>query len=456
MTHKIFITLLLFVAMVSGPVAAQTADDSLRQKVDEIFSDYDRESTPGCAISVFKEGQSVFNKGYGIANLDYGIEISDSTSFYMASVSKHVTAAAAQLLIIRGELNDNDYVSEYIEDWPEWAGEVKVSHLFNHTSGLPDIYGLMSFAGMDINDVMELDEYMEVVKNGEELMFEPGSDYSYSNSGYTTLAFLVQQISEVSFPEFVDREFFKPFGMNSTHFHNDRTRIIPNRAISYMGNNDNFRRTYPGNFQGVGPGGLYSTLQDWERWEQFWNGSLEWDGGISSDEAVELKNSMIAPTFAGGEEIDYRKGLRVNMRKGTELVSHGGSFRGFKTNYARFTDRGYSFVTLCNRGDADPERLNMKTADLFMKDFFEGYLRSYEGRYINNDLPAEYVIKAEDGNLHLERRLSPNGEMNEEEKDVWSAGSWEFEFARNEEGEVSGFYVSTGRAEDVEFSKIKN
>lgn len=446
--------LILIVVLGYGPAAAQSAEEDLTQKIDELFSEYDREETPGCAVSVFRDGRSVFSKGYGIANLDYGIEISDSTAFYMASVSKHVTAAAADLLVIRGELDETAYVREYIDDWPDWASAVKVSHLFNHTSGLPDIYGLMSFAGMDINDVMDLDDYMDVVKKGEELMFEPGSDFSYSNSGYTTLAYLVREISGMSFPEFADREFFSPFGMTSTHFHDDRSRIVPNRAISYTRSNGEYRRSYPGNFQGVGPGGLYSTLEDWERWEKFWYGSLEWNGGISPEEATELKRRMVAPTFADGEEIDYRKGLRVTVRKGTELVSHGGSFSGFKTNYARFTERGVSFVTLCNRGDADPEGLNFKTADLILQDFFENYLQAFEGTYVNDELPAEYVLKINDGNLHLERRLSPNGAMEEDKKDSWKAGSWDFEFTRDENGDVNGVLVTTGRAKDVEFRKL--
>ena len=451
-----FIFVLILVVAGAEHLNAQIVTDGISEKVGEIFSDYDRDTAPGCAVSVFQNGQMIFSEGYGIANLDYGIEISDSTRFYMASVSKHVTAAAAELLIIRGELDETAYVLDYVDNWPEWASDVQVHHLFNHTSGLPDIYGLMSIAGMDINDVMDLEDYMEVIKKGEELMFEPGTDFSYSNSGYTTLAFLVQEISEISFPEFVKREFFEPFGMNSTHFHDDRTRIVPNRAISHTVSNGEYRRSYPGNFQGVGPGGLYSTLQDWEKWEQFWYGNLSWEGGITLEESAELKQRMVAPTFADGEEIDYRKGLRVNLRKGSEIVSHGGSFRGFKTNYARYPANGYSMVTLCNRVDADPGDLNNQIADVLLQDSFNEYLSEYEGVYINDELPAEYVLKVEDGNLLLERRLNPNGKMDEEERDKWKAGSWDFEFFRNDSDRVSGFYVTTGRAENVEFTKVED
>lgn len=444
---------LIFVFACADFSNAQLTAETVNDRIGEIFSGYDSDNAPGCAVSVFQNGQVIFSEGYGIANLDYGIEISDSTRFYMASVSKHVTSAAANLLIIRGELDESAYVRDYVEDWPDWASQVQVQHLFNHTSGLPDIYGLMRIAGMDINDVMDIEDYMEVIKKADELMFEPGSDYSYSNSGYTTLAYLVQEISELSFPEFVNQEFFEPFAMNATHFHDDRTRIVPNRAISHTVSNGEYRRSYPGNFQGVGPGGLYSTLQDWGKWEQFWYGSLQWEGGISNDEATELKQRMLAPSFANGEEIDYRKGLRVNQRKGAEKVSHGGSFRGFKTNYSRYPDSGYSLVTLCNRADSDPEDLNNQVADFLHQESFNAYLSEYAGSYVNEELPIEYILNVEEGNLFLERRLSPNGKMEEEERDMWKAGSWDFEFFRNDAGRVAGFRVTTGRAEDVEFFK---
>ncbi|MDZ7757050.1 serine hydrolase [Rhodohalobacter sp.] len=453
---QLLLTFILISFFSAETLLSQDNSEELTQRVDEIFAQYDSSSVPGCAVSIFQDGQSILTKGYGIANLDYGIQNSDSTRFYMASVSKHITASAAELLIIRGQLSETDFLSDYVEDWPEWASEVQVQHLFNHTSGLPDIYGLMQIGGMDINDVMDLEDYMEVIKKGEELMFEPGSDFSYSNSGYTSLAYLVQEISGMSFPEFVEKEFFEPFGMNATHFHDDRTRIIPNRAISYQVSNGTVRRSYPGNFQGVGGGGLYTTHRDLEKWEQFWYGNLSWEGGITEQEAVELKRNLTAPTYADGEVIDYRKGLRVSNRKGLETVRHGGSFYGFKTNFKRYPQTGISMITTCNRGDADPGSFNDQIADYLLQDEFEDYLAEYSGRYINDELPAEYTLTVEEGNLHLERRLSPNGNMEEVEKDAWEAGSWDFEFFRNESGSVAGFKVTTGRAEDVEFYKADN
>lgn len=424
--------------------------------IDEIFADYDKENTPGCAVAVYKDGQTVYSNGYGVANLDYGIPISDSSTFYMASISKQFTAASAGLLAVRGELDTDAEVNEYIEDWPEWASDVKVHHLFNHSSGLPDIYGLMGIAGISTSNVMDLEDYLAVINMGESLMFEPGSEYSYTNSGYTALAILVETISEKTFPEFVRDEFLEPFGMKSSHFHDNRQHIIPNRVISYTPSGDEYRRSYLGNFQGIGGGGLYSTLDDFSRWDAFWQGVLEWDGGITKEEAEELKQMMITPGTVKNKEHTYGMGLHIETEKGAKVIGHGGSFMGFKNDYRRYPEHGTSVLTLCNRRDAVPRELNRKMADLFLQEEFEVYLAPYEGVYRNEELPVEYSLTVEDGNLKLNRRLSPNGFLTEDDKDIFRAGYWDLVFTRNDSGDVDGFVVSTGRAKEVEFTRIEN
>ena len=278
-------------APVSAAIHADFPDESSLSAMYELFSEYDREDAPGCAVAVYRNGEMVHSAAFGMANLDYGIPLSDSSRFYMASVSKQVTAAAAALLVVRGELEYDAAVSDYLEDWPEWASEVRVKHLFNHTSGLPDIYDLMDISGISLSNVMDLDDYMALFYRGETLKNRPGAAFSYTNSGYTALAKLVEAASGKRFSEFVESELLKPLGMAETHFHDDRLRVIPNRVISYApvdasadeaeeegeadenpseGASPEFRMTYLSNFQGVGPGGLYSTLKDWKHWEYFW------------------------------------------------------------------------------------------------------------------------------------------------------------------------------------------
>lgn len=449
---------------------ALTSEDIPRSEIDDLFSEYDRSDVPGCAVGIYQGDQTLYTGSFGMANLDHGISLSDSSAFFMGSLSKQVTAAAAGLLVVREELDTGEYVSEYLEDWPDWAGEVQVRHLFNHTSGLPDHYELMDIAGISLSNVMELDDYISVIINGEPLKHRPGSRFSFTNSGYTVLAKLVEKLSNTDFSVFVDEELLEPIGMDDTHFHDDRYRIIRNRAISYApadtgedevteedGSNPDtpseetvfaFRQTYLGNFQGVGPQGLYSSLKDWQHWEAFLNGEKD-----LPDEFRELREFMKERAVVDGDTLDYGMGMEIETWQGLHMEGHSGDFMGFKTDIRRFPEFGLGLLTLCNREDADPPGKNRSMARLLLGEYFEAFLESYEGIYHNEELQVEYELTAEDGALKLNRKLSPNGNMTEQEHDKWEAGSWDFVFQRDEEGAVIGFLVSTGRAREVEFIK---
>ncbi|MCC5941500.1 MAG: beta-lactamase family protein [Balneolaceae bacterium] len=438
----------IFAAAFTMPLhSTSKTGDELSLKIDEIFSEFDNSQSPGCAVSVFHNGEPVIQKNYGLANLDYSIPLSSSSSFYMASISKQFTAAALGLLILRGELSAEDLVSEYIEDWPEWAADVKISHLLNHTSGLPDIYGLMDIAGISLSNVMSIDDYVDVIRNGESLKHTTGTEYAYTNSGYTVLAAIIENVSDTPFHRFVHQVILEPLGMDNTHFHSSRHRVIPNRVISYAPGKDQFRQTYLSNFQGVGPGGLYSTHEDMAKWEMFWNRS------DNSDELNELRSWLLTREILDDEPLDYAMGLQVSQWKGMNVTGHSGSFMGFKNDYRRYPDHGYSFLTLCNRDDANAIEKNRDLARLFLKESIESFIEPYSGLYYNEELDSEYELTVEDGSLILNRRLSPNGAMSEDSFDRWSAGSWYFEFQRDENDTITGFLLSTGRALDVEFVK---
>ena len=436
--------------------------------IDTLFRSFDRDDAPGCAVAVYRDGRTVFTGSYGLANLDYGIPLTDSSRFYMASVSKQVTAAAAALLVVRDELSLNDLVSDYLDDWPEWASKVRVRHLFYHTSGLPDIYDLMDISGTSLSNVMTIDDYMSVFYNGESLRDRPGASYSYTNSGYTALASLIEKITKTEFSVFVRDELLEPLGMRETHFHDDRYRIIPNRVISYAplsaqerdrlkelqpGKRDAptpplFRQTYMGTFQGVGPGGLYSSLRDWQHWENLWL-----DDNELPEEMLELRRLMRMQDVVDADTLDYGMGLQLESWKGLTMEGHSGNFMGFKTDVRRFPEKGLALLTLCNREDANPSEKNRSLARILLADEMEAYLKPYEGIYNNEELDVAYELYVEDGALKLERRLSPRGAMSEQEKDIWRAGSWEFEFQRDEQEVITGFVVSTGRAQDVAFER---
>ena len=125
----------LFILLVAVSAGAQ---QSPHAKVDTIFENWDTPDSPGCALSVIRDGAITYKRGYGMANLEYGIPVPPSSILHVASVSKHFTVMAILLLSREGKLSLDDDVRKYIEEVPDFGKTITIRHLIHHTSGLRD------------------------------------------------------------------------------------------------------------------------------------------------------------------------------------------------------------------------------------------------------------------------------------------------------------------------------
>ena len=143
---------LLLVAIVSlvavFPAFAQSQnsnDTSVR--VDKVFAQFDKATSPGCALAVIKDGQIIYKRGYGMADLDHDIPIKSDTVFHVASVSKQFTAMAILLLAKQGKLSLDDEVRKHIPELRDFGHKITIRHLLHHTSGLRDQWNLLIMSG---------------------------------------------------------------------------------------------------------------------------------------------------------------------------------------------------------------------------------------------------------------------------------------------------------------------
>ena len=194
---------MLAVVALAAPVRAQRTGTTMFA-VDAIFAPWDEPGSPGCALGVVEDGELTYERGYGFANLDWGIPIATDTVFYVGSVSKQFTAAAVALLTQEGVINLGDDIREYFPEMPVYERAITVRHLVHHTSGLRDIYTLMSLAGIRLEDVFTDEQAIELIAAQRETNFGPGSEYLYSNSGYFLLAQLVERVSGKTLREFIE------------------------------------------------------------------------------------------------------------------------------------------------------------------------------------------------------------------------------------------------------------
>lgn len=335
--------------------------DSLAARVDSVFATWDHTNTPGCALGVSRGGVTILERGYGMANLEYGLAITPASIFHVASISKQFTAMAVLLLAQRGQLSLDDDVRKYIPELPSYGDRITLRHLLTHTSGLRDQWDLLGLAGWREDDLITEDDVLQIVIRQRGLNFRPGTQYLYSNTGFTLLAIIVKRVSGQTLRAFADSNIFQPLGMTHTHFHDDHTMLVPNRTSAYQPRASGGWKVSIPVFDTYGATSLFTTTGDLLRWEQ--NFADPKVGG------PELVASMQVPTLlAGGDTSLYGFGLFMERFHGLRAVGHDGADAGYRASVVRFPDQGLAVTALCNLSDIDPSTLTRAVAALYLRD----------------------------------------------------------------------------------------
>lgn len=354
----------LSVAHAGHAQSSRAARDPSPARIDSIFARYDHTNTPGCALGVYRDDRLVYGRGYGIADLNQGVPIGTNTVFYIASTSKQFTAASIALLLESGTLSLVDPVRKWVPELPAYTQPITIEHLVHHTSGLRDYLGLWAMSGRSIADEIPQEMALEMIARQRALDFEPGTRYSYSNSGYLLLAEIVKRASGKSLHDFTGEHIFAPLGMTSTQFHDDNTRIVARRAEGYQPTATGFQivRT---SFALVGDGGLLTTVEDLRKWDSNFYQNRLGKGDPS------LVRQLVTPSslpLAGGRPQRYAFGLMPGKYRGLDIVEHGGAFIGFRAQLLRFPTEHFSVALLCNDYTAQPEAMARKVADVYLAD----------------------------------------------------------------------------------------
>ncbi len=341
-------------------VNAQLAE-SLTKKIDSIFAEYDKTYSPGCALAILKDGNIIYEKGYGISNLEYNIEISPSSIFHVASISKQFAAAAIIRLSQEGKLSLNDDIRKYLPEVPDFGHTITFNHLLHHTSGLRDQWDLQRLAGWREDDLIKEKDILEMLTRQKSLNFLPGDEEVYCNTGYTLVGIAVKRVSGVSLREYADSVFFKPLGMTSTHFHSDHSEITPNRTSAYQkGEKGRWKISIPV-FDTYGATSLFTTVEDLAKWdENFYTKKVGGNDFVNAMLATGVLNDKTPQTYASG--------LYTETHRGYRTVQHSGSDAGYRSIFIRFPDQHFSVIMLANLANIRVKTLSYKVADIFLKD----------------------------------------------------------------------------------------
>ncbi len=352
----------VLVVLTGGTVTkAQSVTAEEAKEIDALFAKWDHSDSPGCTLSVMKGGQILYKHAYGMANLDHDVILTTDTPFHVASVSKQFTAASIVLLEQDGKLSFDDDIRKFIPEMPDFGAKITIRNLLHHTSGLRDQWDLLGLAGWRYSlDLITNEDVFSLVTRQKALNFPPGSEFTYSNTGYTLLGEIVKRVSGKSLRAFTTERIFAPLGMKNTHFRDDHAEIIKHQAYGYASQDKGRWKLSITNFDTVGATSLFTTVEDLALWdENFYTGKV---GGPRFTETM-LHHD---PLTNGGSN-SYAFGLTTDRYRGLDVVDHGGADAGYRSDLIRFPKQHFSVACLCNAGGtAAPGTLAKKVADILI------------------------------------------------------------------------------------------
>jgi len=354
-------SLVIFLAvgsLCSGCKAKHThADNLFSTRADSLMSTFPDFSG---VVLLAKGGRPIYHRAFGYQNFVTKEKVDTASVFELASVSKQFTAMIIMQLKEENKLNFDDGIEKYLGQLH--YGNITIRNLLNHTSGLPDYQAIMD-EHWDKSKVAGNEDIIEYLnKYHPPKLFDPGTKYEYSNTGYVLLASIAELVSGEDFIELSRSKIFRPVGMNATDIRTlpEKTNI-KNFAWGHIYVAEEQRYVQADSFPSSnytiwlgnrkGPGRISSTSLD----------LLKWDQALYSEAIIKQQTLAEAfmPARLKNDSLSYY-GFGWDIRNspsGKRIVRHNGDNPGYKTQIIRHLDEDKTLIVLCNNAHKEFEKL---------------------------------------------------------------------------------------------------
>jgi D-alanyl-D-alanine carboxypeptidase len=345
------IVVVLVGVVLFGGVAHALSEREIVEKTEAFLEELNARDGFSGAVLIARDGVPIFKKAYGFANISFGVPNQIDTKFNLGSMNKMFTATAIMQLVEKGKIKLDGKIIDYVPDYlnKDVANRVTIHHLLTHTSGLGN-YWTPEYMRASKDLYREVEDYLPLFVD-DPLLFEPGSQFSYSNAGFMVLGLIIEKVTSENYFDYVRENIYKPAGMPSTDaYENDY--VVSNLAIGYTRmqarrgeiKNNLFLHVVKG-----GPaGGGYSTVEDLNN---FANALME-------NKLLTKKNRemMTIGKVQTDRHIMYCYGFRDRVENDHHIIGHTGGFPGIAGYLGIFKDLGYTVAILSNydNGTAEP------------------------------------------------------------------------------------------------------
>lgn len=344
MTRRVPISgLLTVIVLASHAARADRVDDYIK-------SEMAGRQIPGVALAVIQNGKTIKTAAYGLANLELSAPVKPETVFEIGSITKQFTAAGILLLAQDGKLSVDDKIVTHLENAPGTWTNVTIRHLLTHTSGIKSYTGL---DGFELTRHLTQPQFIQAIGR-QPLEFQPGDSWKYSNTGFSLLGYIIENVSGRNYWDFMRERIFQPLSMRAT---TNRLPglIIPNRASGYEQTNHLLINRDYDLTEVFSAGAIASTVGDLAKW----NVALD---GETVLKTVSKEQMWTVAKLNDGKPTQYGFGWFLEAVEGHKNIGHGGSTSGFSATIQRFPDDKLAVIILTNTDEQIATTLARKIA----------------------------------------------------------------------------------------------
>ena len=443
----------IFILLAAICIASAGLAQDAGSKLDTLISAYAKLYRFNGSALVAKNGTVLLNKGYGYRDAGNKVLNDEHTIFQLGSITKQFTSAVILKLQEEKKLSLSDKLGKYFPGYPK-GDSITIHQLLSHTSGIYNYTNDENFMANEITKSATREKMMALFKD-KPFDFSPGTSWSYSNSGYSLLGYIIEEVTKKPYEQAVRQYIFTPLQMTHSGF--DFTHLrSDDKAIGYfkLSDKDSMRAPIVDSTVSFSAGAIYSTTGDLYLWHK----------GLQNNSVLSKTQQEAAYTPVKN---NYGYGWGIDSIDGKRRVGHGGGIPGFITNISRVPGDDVCIVLLSNASD---QTLNDITKSIYAILYNKEYelpkerksimlpvetLKQYEGEYeIKPGLNV--VMNIKDGELIATPTGQSTKTLHAEKEDFFfdAEEDVQVEFKRNDKKEIDGFILHQNGGQ-IRCKKIK-
>ena len=358
------------------------------EQIDNLLAHFYNDKNPGASILIQKNGRPYYKRSFGLSNLNHNTEITDSTIFDIASVSKQIAAYSIAMLASENKLELSNSIRNFIPEFPEYGDEIAILHLVLNVSGIKDYDQIIAMSGYDEdnNDNITSERILNAIMSFQDTYFQPGTEYRYSNSGYFLIAELVSRVTGMPYAQWVEENIFKPLNMHDSYIYEGQRKLRRNASSSYKkeGYYDGINvpiSTYQEQAKNLKIFSVHTSISDYAKWIKNYKTGVV--GGAKTLKIIEtgIHDDPNAWNWAFGFQKTKYKEINQKLSQGI--------IQGYRSSTSYFPDMDMSLLYFSNDGEWRTFYLAEQITDIILNksnsenEIVSSY--SFEGDTVSNN-----------------------------------------------------------------------